>query len=186
MNNHFLTISEALKLLNNNKSYSSLNRLVHKLKSDKNTKHLIKTIKGKNLISEQYLKETFSDFITMVISSDDTVNHTPEVLTTIEILQNQLVIKDKQINDMSKKLDVKEEKERELTATIIKLSTDIAALRANNDSGEKSVINGLITIKEKEEKLKRIFEDIDNSSFFDKLKFLFGKRDKPYHDDILK
>lgn len=135
MINRFLTITEALVFLNNKKSYSSLNRLVHKLKNNKNTKHYIKIIKGKNLISEDYLVNHFPEMINHSINQDsekiNQVNTSGNIREITDLLKEQLKVKDEQINNLTKQVNDYSERLKESHYTNQVLTNKIALLESN-------------------------------------------------------
>jgi len=56
MKNQFVSLKDAVLLIENQKSYSSMVRLCNKLKGDKSTKKHTKELKGKFYISENTLQ----------------------------------------------------------------------------------------------------------------------------------
>jgi len=68
MQNQFISLSDAVAVIQNKKSYSSLARLFNKLRADKTNEKYTQIVKGKNYISYNYLIKKYGYLI------DDTEN----------------------------------------------------------------------------------------------------------------
>jgi hypothetical protein len=170
----FLTITEAQRYLNNQKSYSALNRLVHKLKSDKTTKHYIKSVKGKNLISKEYLDKNFFD----MVNGENQHKKTPINHEITDFLKEQLNKKDEQINNLTSLVNDYSERLKESHYTIESLSNKLALLEKNPPP---------ITTDNQDEKkkLKKALSELENFTLLKKIRFLFTKVDSRHYNKLI-